>query len=72
MALSIRLLPLSQTCCDRDELLFQEANVFDCWEAEIYRKLYIKSECCSLNMKDCGHTLSGAGTNVNFLFEWKQ
>lgn len=68
VALSIRLLPLSWTCCDRDKLLFQEANIFDCREAEIYKRLYIKSECCSLNKKDCGHTLSGADRNIHFLF----
>lgn len=72
VALPVRLLPLSQTHCDREKLFFQEANTLDCWEAEIYKKLYIKPECCSLNRKDCGHTLSGADRKVHFLSEWKQ
>lgn len=41
--------------------------MFDSWEAEVYKKLYIKSECCSPNKKDCGHTQHLTETSVFFL-----
>lgn len=46
--------------------------MFDYWEAEMYKKLYIKFGLCSPNKKGFGHTFPGAERNVYFLFEWKQ
>jgi len=68
VTISVTLWPLSETCYDRDKLIFQKTKIFDCSAEETCKKLYIKFGLCSPNKKGFVHMLFQELREMSFFF----